>query len=221
MAFRVDHEDFSSREYSGQRRRKHTMRYFGERFSGRRSKGDGGASMLAKMSLCALMCALVLGVNQLGGGQAVLKAASALGAEAEEIGEEYLGKLRFVQLPGIIEVFSPSAKMRIGCSFTNSSLQQDGTLLAIEGASGQVAAPAGGTIKAVAEEEGRDCLDVAMQDDVTVRYYGLVGATVEEGQRVAAGDTLGNADGTLRISVWHEGRPQDPSEYFDAAFSGA
>ncbi len=153
---------------------------------------DSG-SMLTKIGLCLLICGAAHAVS------------------SEEIGGEYLGKLRFVELPGIIEVFSQDQRLSldIGGSCTSD---EDGLLLTICGADGKVV-PAPGSGRVRGAENG--AVELWTEGDITVCIAGLSQLSVEEGQPVARGDTLGTAGDSVAVRVYKSGRPVSVLEYID------
>lgn len=163
MAGNVRHSGFESRAY-GRERRKYTVRYFSRpyRRNGSR-KADNGGSMLAKMGICALLAGLVLLSEFLGGREGIVEASSDLSrANDDSIGGDYLGKLRFVELPGIIQVFSSDAKLRVGVEYKSWQLNEDKTIITVSGIEGKaLPAPSDGTIKTVTGEDDEKRIDTA------------------------------------------------------------
>jgi len=209
MYDRMSHSGFKSREYSRKKEKRWHMRYFPrERYGG----GDtGGASMMAKMGICALMFGLVLLYGRVGHGEAAVVQASANGWEDTQ---DYLGKLRFVELPGIIQVFSSETRLNLGLEYTGEELLAEDTLLRVYGAAGQdVASPADCTVKSASGGGESYRLELSLDGDVVLSLNGLTRAAVEEGQPLKAGDTLGDAGEALEISISQAGRPLNPQEY--------
>lgn len=216
MAEKMDHQGFVSKEYATGRRMR--ARYYdrqGYSYAQRsRSKDSNGGSMLAKIGVCTMLCALVVISNYLNtsGKLAAVSAA----AYDEEMGGDYLGKLRFVELPGIIQVFSSDAKLKIGVDSGYCEMAEDGTVLNVLGCGEQtVSAPADGKVKSI-EASGESCtLELSLSNDVAICYSNVYGVNVEEGQPIKKGDTLFKTKDTFEIRVHKGGRPAEPSEYFD------
>ena len=89
-------------------------------------------SMLVKCGICAAACALVLLLKWIG----TPATDSALQTVKEAVNEEselddMLGKLKFVELPGILEVFSISGKLQPPIEASESESLRDSTLLVL------------------------------------------------------------------------------------------
>jgi len=215
MSGNVQHSGFASRAYGGERR-KYTSRYFSRPHSNRYSRSkDTGSSMLAKMGICALMAGLVLMWEFTGGGEKVLQAAS--GADGgENIGGDYLGKLRFVELPGIIQVFSSEARLRVGVDYTDWHLNEEKTEMTVSGiSSALIPAPVDGVIKSKREEDGRTRIELSADGDIVISYSAFSEGIPEEGQPVKAGDTLMKQAESVVIGITKGGRPMDPTDFYD------
>lgn len=219
MAGNVRHSGFESRAY-GRERRKYTVRYFSRpyRRNGSR-KADNGGSMLAKMGICALLAGLVLLSEFIGGREGIVEASSDLSrANDDSIGGDYLGKLRFVELPGIIQVFSSDAKLRVGVEYKSWQLNEDKTIITVSGIEGKaLPAPSDGTIKTVTGEDDEKRIELATDGDIVISYTAAGETAIEEGQPVKAGDTLFKSADSLSIGISKGGRPMVPTEYFDMA----
>lgn len=216
MAEKMDHQGFVTKEYSAGRRMK--ARYYdraGYSYAQRsRAQNSSGSSMLGKIGVCLMLCALVMISNHFNdGGQ--LSAVSAA-AYDEEMGGEYLGKLRFVELPGIIQVFSSDAKLKVGVDSGRCETAEDDTLLRVLGCGEQtVPAPADGKVKGIEQEGENYTLELSLSNDVVVCYGSVSSVNVEEGQPIKKGDTLFTVKDGFDIRVYLGGRPVNPSDYFD------
>ena len=89
--------------------------------------------MLAKMGICALLAGIVLLSDFMGSRQELIEVSSDIIKSGEDIGGDYLGKLRFVELPGIIQVFSSDAKLNIGTEYQSIKLDEEETAMTISG----------------------------------------------------------------------------------------
>ena len=111
MSSNINHSGFTSKAY-GKNKRKYTTRNFSRNY-GRKSlpQKEYSGSMLTKMGICALLAGLVL-LGEFAQRPDLTMVSSDVNSNSNEqdIGGEYLGKLRFVELPGIIQVFSSDAK---------------------------------------------------------------------------------------------------------------
>ncbi len=217
MADSMHHGGFESRLY-GRERRKYTHRYFARTYSRKpyANKKDNGVSMLAKMGICILLAGLVLLSDFMGSKQTLLEVSSDIAKGTEDIGGDYLGKLRFVELPGMIQVFSSDAKLRIDTEYDSWQLNEEKTEMTINGIAGKaLASPADGTIKNVSADNEITNLELSMDGDVVLCLSACGESVVEEGQPIKAGDTLFKSIESVEIKVIKSGRPMDPTEYFD------
>lgn len=229
----VEHTGFTSGEAQGRLR---TPRYIGgaigdsarrgaRRLRHRAYAAPRAGSMLVKAGLCAAACAAVLLLRwsedtgmelPVSGLRQALE--DAVDSAGEGLGlDEGLGRLRFVELPGIIEVFSASAQPELGVSYESARLDDESLLatLALGGAQ-QLYAPAACKVKELGEDEilGGYVRLALLDADNELVYYGLTEIAVEEGQQLAVKDTLARAEGNLVLAVYDAGRPTDPIAYF-------
>ena len=127
-----------------------------QRSKGRKKRGGYALSMMVKLGLCALGCAAALLIKLYGDTdetKETLYASSAnSGNSNEDDLDEMLGKLRFVELPGILEVFAPDGLMELPIS-GNVSSQADGELMTISvDKEQQVRASLEGSVKETGED---------------------------------------------------------------------
>ncbi|MEA4970689.1 MAG: hypothetical protein VB051_09210 [Candidatus Pelethousia sp.] len=231
----VEHTGFTSGEAQGRLR---TPRYIGGAISDSARRGarrlrhrayvaPRAGSMLVKAGLCAAACAAVLLLrwNESTGGAVLpisgLRQAledAVLDGAGDGLGlDEGLGRLRFVELPGIIEVFSANAQPELGVSYESARLDDESLLATLTlGGAQQICAPAACKVKELGEDEALGSyVRLALQEtDSELVYYGLTEIAVEEGQQLAAKDTLAQAEGSLVLAVYDAGRPTDPIAYF-------
>ena len=176
-------------------------------------------SMLIKCGVCAAACALVL-LFKWAGSPATAGALQTVKEAVNEESEldEMLGKLKFVALPGILEVFSRSGKLDLPICATESRSLQDNTLLALTSAQQQnVNACLAGSIKETGlDKELGNYVRISSADDRDLYLYGLSTVTVEAGQPMMENDHIGSieAGGTLFIRILVNGKPEDPLGYF-------
>ena len=214
MAARIDHKDFKSYEYGSGRSRKYTVRYFSrpERRCKRHEEHSAGASMLAKMGICLLLCGLTLGAKAVYSDRDIAETTASLAERAEDIGGEYLGKLRFVELPGIIQVFSRDSRLSLNISGAVYQSSDGGTLMTVSNAADKaVQSPGSGKIKNV--EKG--AVELWTEGDIMISMDGFSELWVEEGQPVSRGDTLGIGGDSLSIRAYKGGRPMEADKLFD------
>ncbi|MBR5292763.1 MAG: hypothetical protein IKU32_07635 [Clostridia bacterium] len=215
MAYYINHDGFSSKAYK-KNKRKYTSRYFSHAHRPHTpQKGDSGGSMLAKIGICGLLAGLILLADYTDKSK-IMEVSSSIEEKTEDIGGDYLGKLRFVELPGIIQVFSSDAILRIDAAYKEYRLNEDKTILTISGISSEnFASPATGTVKTLSVQNDNTLIDLSMDGDIVISFYAKGKSTVEEGQPIKSGDTLYSFIDTVDISMTKGGRPVNPAEYFD------
>lgn len=190
----------------------------------RRAPRHGGRrpyamSMMVKIALCALSCAAALMLRLHGRAEAPMRQAMAETGETQggDGLDEMLGKLKFVELPGILEVFAPQGLMPLPASGSVTGGSEGGGALCIAVSGDQyVYARLEGTVKETGED-GDDGKFVCITDGKTeIRCCGLESISVEEGQPVGAQDSIGSAkDGDeLTVEARRNGRPVNAAEYF-------
>ena len=212
MAHNVHHNGFTSKEYR-RNSRKYTSRYFSQPYMRQSSyKVENGSTMLAKIGICGLLAGLVL-LSEFADN--VLTSYNTV-QNTEEIGGDYLGKLRFVELPGIIQVFSADSRFRISTEYETYQLNNDETILTVNGlSSNEFASPADGTVKTVINQNDKTKIELSLDGDIVLSFSAIGETAVEEGQPIKSGDTLYTAIESINISMTKEGRPVNPSDYFD------
>ncbi len=194
----------------------------GNRFARRltRAAQSHGASMLIKLGVCCAAAALVLFIKiATENKQGPVSALEDTVTENEDELDEQLGKLKFVELPGIIEVFSSEKKNLISLAYTSSELLEADTLLKLTSDKDQEVLV---NVPCEVKETGEDALLGAyvmleMNDDTLLTIYGLGELSLEKGQPLAEGDGLGRvaAQAALYASVRRQGRPGDPVAYLN------
>jgi len=217
MSDRVSHSGFNSKIY-GREKRKYTYRYFGRTYPRKSNlyKKENGSSMLAKMGICALLAGIVLLSDFMGSRQELLEVSSNIIKNGEDVGGDYLGKLRFVELPGIIQVFSSDAKLNIGTEYQSIKLNEEKTSITISGITSEFfPAPQNGIIKTIRTESGKAYLELSVDGDIVLCFSGEGEIAAEEGQPVKQGDTLLKNINTIEIGMTKSGRPVNPAEYFN------
>lgn len=225
----VEHTGFISGEAQGRVR---VPRYIGGAIGASARKGARRirrtthasprvGSMLVKAGLCAAACAAVLFLRwseSRGTDQPVSGLQQALESVSEGLDlDDGLGRLRFVELPGIIEVFSASAKPELGVAYESAMLDEESLLATLAlGGTQQLHAPAACKVKELGEDEtlGAYVRLTLLEADNELVYYGLSEIVVEEGQQLAIKDSLAKAENSLVLAVFSAGRPTDPIAFF-------
>lgn len=178
-------------------------------------------SMLIKCGICAAACALVLLFKWIGAPQteAALQTVKQAVTDEDEL-DEMLGKLKFVELPGILEVFSSAGKLQPPIEAAQSEVLADNTMLALTAAQGQsVGACLEGSVKEVGiDKDYGNYVRIVGADDRDLYLFGLSGTSVEVGQPLLSSDYIGsiNAGGKLYVRLLIKGKPENPAAYFIA-----
>ncbi len=182
------------------------------------------ASMLVKVGVCVVACAAVLLIKltqsqtQADLSELMEPGTSSSTGGSEDEFDEMLGKLRFVELPGILEVFAPDERMALPVEARACTLIEDETLLKLDVESGQsVKAAFAGKVKTVGEDtEYGLYVEMILDNGLETVCYGLASVAVEEGQPVAKADDIGTTqDGSaLYLGLRENGRPRNPLDYY-------
>ena len=141
------------------------------------------------------------------------------GSGGEESEDEKLGKLKLVQLPGLLSVFassdSPIAPLSAEQAITDDSFTA--RLFSTPGT--EVLSMLSGTVRSIdPESEHGESVTVACKNGVDITYMGLGEILVERGQPVLQRTSLGRLAGEiLYLRVTKDGAPIDPLEFLGAA----
>jgi len=179
-----------------------------------------GVSMLVKIGVCCAAAALVLLIKIAGDkGTDPFDALENTVATDEEGLDDRLGRLKFVQLPGIVEVFSSENKALIGIECASSESLAEDTLVKLVAKGDQsVFINAACEVKQIGEDALYGPYVVLdMGSDTALTVYGLNEVSPEEGQPLSAGDALGDIGARMALyaSVKRAGRPLDPFAYLN------
>lgn len=176
------------------------------------------SSIIIKIAICAGACALVLLLKWIDtpfANTAINGVRSAVTEESEL--DEMLGKLKFVELPQILDVFSNKTSMMLPVKAVSYEVMTDGRILKLQAEAGSTAvAPVKGMVLEIGiDAELGNYVAVKHADNMQTSYYGLKHIAVEQGQPVDKLDTLGVLDdgGTLYFAVMVNGEYRDPGEY--------
>lgn len=187
------------------------------------------SSMLIKLGVCSAAFALVLLLKWIDTpftNGAYEQIRSAVTSTDEEL-DEMLGKLKFVQLPGILDVFSTGAKFALPVDYANVSLNEAKTMLTLTSSKDNsvVKSSGKGYVSDAGLSSGEETYFVCVmyEDDIAVTYTGLSELKVERGQPVQKLDHLGvlSKSASLTVAVSAQGRPQNPEDYFDVNLEDA
>lgn len=201
-----------------------------ERISARTSHIGSGKRPIAQLILlgCCTAGFMLLFVFKIIGGTSMPDVIAAMreltnaGNEQEEQGEaeEAPGRLKLVQLPSIIEVFSPSDSPILPLAFDRAIVEDTSLIAKLYAPSGtEVVSMLAGTVKSVSvDEELGGCVVVQSEGDIEIYYYGLNNISVEDGQPVLQNSTLGSvANDIICLRVFERGRPIDPLDFLGIA----
>lgn len=181
-------------------------------------KASESKALFLKLGICAAACAFVMLVKY---ADTFNKTASDLAVTAKydagsvDSDSEYdeLGKLQFVELPGILEVFSPSNKYPLPIETVNIEMLSDEYEVKLESKNEQY-------IKVHDNCSVKSCetdnIVLSFDGDYEISYNGKMDVTVEEGQTLKQGDTIGKiaSNEMLLIKTNLSGRPVSPKEVF-------
>lgn len=191
--------------------------YKTKRRSDRQDTVEAG-SMLCKLGLCASACALMMLVN-------------AQQAEYTDTGDVYadeqttdqdvedMGKLRFVQMPGLLSVFSVNRSFELPLNYRSFTLSQDDAFLTLVSAQNQdLTAWAACQVTTIDKDKTLGhyvCLQT--QDGREWQCYGLHEIYVELGQRIVEKDSIGSVkkDADVGFRVLENGDPINISTVFN------
>ena len=180
--------------------------------------GQGAAFLLVRLGVCALAFTGVLGLKLSGRDEAIQVINELTGGEnSGGSTDSTLGKLKFVELPSIIEVFAPSDSAILPVTALDLKiLPDDGGLAIVTAYGSDVVSPVDGRVKSVSEDpEFGKYVSVTADGDVEFAVYGLGEISVEQGQPVKQRQKLGSALGaSVVVRAWKSGRPVDISEIF-------
>lgn len=214
MVHNIRHDGFRSKAY-GRNKRKYTARYFSRSYRPRSAQNnDDGNSMIAKIGLCVMLGGLVL-LSEFAGNMETMEASSNSKQNTEDRGGDYLGKLKFVELPGIVQVFSSDARLGINAEYTDCTVK-DESILTVNGISSKTfPSPADGTVKTIVNQNDKTIIELSIDGDMVISFAAAGTAAVEEGQPIKNGDTIYSALESVDITMTKGGRPVNPVDYFD------
>lgn len=185
------------------------------------SRGTRGyaSSMTVKIGLCALACAAALTVKlHSNEDNAIVQTQYESESKENDDGlDEMLGKLRFVEMPGILEVLAPKQLMTLPIEGSATFCGTDNELISIVSSDDQyVYARLSGSVKQVGEDAELGRFVCISDGRMELCCYGLKDISVEEGQPLEKTDSIGSAEkgDILYIEAKVNGRSAAPSEYF-------
>lgn len=186
---------------------------------GRSEKMSGNAKFfLIRLGVCAAIFGTVLALKLSKNDKAIAVIGELTDNKRtdEDNEETRLGKLRFVDLPSIIEVFAPARGAQLPVTAKGYDPDADGGLRLAASSGAEVVSPLDGKVAAVGIDDtlGR-YVSIKTDDDREFTLLGLGSAEVEKGQPVSRGQRIGSLAGdTLSVRVYSGGRPVDAAEVF-------
>lgn len=178
----------------------------------------GFVGLLACVCVFSLLFALKLASSDLPGESIAVFRSAMDGGSAEE-DDEQLGRLRLVQLPGLLSVFAASDTPVAPLSSEQAVTDDSFTASLFSSPGAEVIAMLSGTVRAIdpVSEHGGS-VTVACKNGLEITYMGLSEITVERGQPVLQRTELGKLEGeVLYLRVTKDGRPIDPLEFLGTA----
>lgn len=178
------------------------------------------ALLLAAVCAFSLLFAYEVTRPAPGDALAVFRSASDNGDDGPGFGDEQLGRLRLVRLPGLLTVFAPSDApiLPVASPLRYSGDDMTAGIYAPEGS--EVFSVLPGTVKNVVTGElpsggsAGGIVTISHEGGVEISYYGLADIRVERGQPVLQRTVLGVLRGSvLYIRVTRNGRPVDPLDF--------
>lgn len=182
-----------------------------------KGSGSGTASLFLSLGVCAAALAGLLWIK-LANAKETISVMSDLSKSVYSTTEpSLLGKLKFVELPSIIDVFAPSDGAVLPVNAEGCMREGDGGGLRIKTKEGaDVVAPLGGRITAVGEDPALGkYVSFAADGDVEIAIYGFSSVDAEMGQPVRQRQKLGTAlSENITVRAWRAGRPLEVSSLF-------
>ena len=208
---RMETVDFISRaeDYPAKRRSapKQNERGNGRRFS---------RYLAARLGVCALVLAGVIGLKLAG----ETRALAVIGemTEGRDDGsdtEETLGRLKFVELPSIAEVFARKPGAVTPCEAVGTEKAEGSALVFLTEKGSFLRSPITGRVKETGGEGESAFLSIASDDGSEFVLTGVAGGELEVGRPVEAGQRIGVAAASrLTVLVKKNGMPIDPAAVF-------
>ncbi len=180
-------------------------------------KSNENSALLLKLGICAAACAFVMLIkyadmnNITASDLAVTAKYDAVSVDSSEYDE--LGKLQFVELPGILEVFSPSSKYKLPIETSDVKILDNDDGASLTSKNEQYIKVSDNSFVKLCED---NTVVLVFDGDCEVSYSGNMEITVEEGQNLKEGDTIGKiaSNEVLTLKTHLSGRPINPKEVF-------
>ncbi len=175
-------------------------------------------SMLLKLGLCAAACFLVLLINSR---QSASYYSTAQNDDAdtpyEDSSDDLPGKLRFVEMPGLLSVFAAEEKIALPIECEEYSLHENDTLLCMKSKKQQsVFSVEPCKVEEIGKSDEAGSFVRLSSKDSEWLVAGLSQISVEKGQSLARHDTLGTIEEgeTLSFKMRRAGKDANLRAYF-------
>jgi murein DD-endopeptidase MepM/ murein hydrolase activator NlpD len=207
---------FTSKSFNEGRRPGRTRAAFTPT-AGNERRGGGHAYLLVRLGVCALLFCGILGLKLRGDERAlaVIGEVTESGEEGQDA-DETLGRLKFVELPSIAEVFAPKKAAALPVNMLGFTLSSGGGLTLITVIGSEVVSPVDGTVSDLSGEGSLGgSVTVTMDDGTSFTVYGLSDIAVEKGQPVGKKQLIGRAKGSaVTVRAERDGVCIDVAEVF-------
>ncbi|MBO6060832.1 MAG: M23 family metallopeptidase, partial [Clostridia bacterium] len=180
-------------------------------------KRSGAGYLLVRLGICAVCFGAVLALKLKGDTEALAVIGSVTELSSERPSTDSIGRLKFVDLPSIIEVFAPSKANLLPVESGSFMTDDEGITLRLESVPGSnVISPAAGRVLRVGSDDIHGPYVVVLtSEDIEFELYGVDSIAVEAGQPVAQRQVLGKLSGSeLTVRIFKSGRPVPPTDIF-------
>lgn len=185
---------------------------------GKGSARGGRVYLAVRVGLAALLMAGAL-VIKLAGGSAALSAMT----EPEESrgegerAEETLGRLKFVELPSIAEVFAAKPSVIAPCRAVGTERVSSAELVFLTERGSPLVSPVRGRVSEMGGEGEEAFIRIIAEDGSEFTLKGVSGCELEPLRPVEAGQMIGSAASPrVTVRVTKNGMPLDPAAVFKA-----
>ena len=191
--------------------------------SGNGRERSGAGYLIARLGICALLLCGVIAVKLAGDDETLAVIGSYTSVYDEEKEEERLGRLKFVDLPSVIDVFAPQKAAVLPAVSAGFELVNDGfdLILAVNSGAEVVSPVQGRVFDSGVDPELGGYVSVHADDDCIFTVYGVENVSVERDQPVRRLAKLGEVSlSRLTVRITKAGRPVSPAEVFSLGRSG-
>ncbi len=180
----------------------------------RASRKMDGSGILIKVAVCCAAAAFVLVIKLISSEPYGTAAVEANDGDEQD---ERLGRLKFVELPGIIEVFSNRKNSYVELDASESEYISEAMMLRVKSSeNGKISVNEPCKLTTVGTDSDYGAFVILnFSGDIALTIYGFDDVTAEEGQPLDEGDEIGTAakDRIVRITAREGGRETDPTQF--------